>query len=69
MPMIFVNVDISSNTAVSMLNLCYEYGVIHNNIFNSLKSCCLQVGHRRSVVSHMYLNDVLISLGLTVSNI
>jgi len=51
----------SVRTLQSVLNLCYEYGVIHNIIFNSLKSCCLQVGHKRSVVSHMYLNDVPIN--------
>jgi len=51
----------SVQTLQSMLDLCHNYGAIHNVIFNYKKSCCLQIGHKRSIntyIGTMLLNDV-----------
>ena len=46
-------------TLQSMLDICYQYGAMHNVMFNYKKSCCLQIGHRRS--SNAYIGTMLLN--------
>jgi len=46
-------------TLQSMLDICHDYGVKHDIIFNSGKSCCMKVGHKNSAnITNMLLNNV-----------
>ena len=46
-------------TLQSMLDLCHEYGTMHDIIFNYKKSCCMIIGSKRSCkVDNMLLNNV-----------
>ena len=48
-------------TLQSMLNVCYEYGLKHNILFNSKKSCCVNIGTRRPLhIASMCLGDMSI---------
>jgi len=39
-------------TMQSMLNICYQYGAIHNNKFKKKKSRCMQIGHKSSTATY-----------------